>query len=169
MPIDLTDGKSTLVQVMAWCRQATSHYLSQCWHRSMSPYGITRPQWVLIFLHQQPWSVNWPLITWLLVWSIKSQFYGARSNTTDTLALAKETWYTRLYINSWNAIEGIGLDCICFTTTNVLSPSSPWGDHIYITAAKLWWDKYVKLIGVLVMPYGIMDLFPSATPFTNMD
>ena len=31
---------------MAWCRQATSHYLSQCWPRSMSPYGITRPQWV---------------------------------------------------------------------------------------------------------------------------
>ena len=32
MTMDLTDGKSTLVQVMAWCRQATSHYLSQCWH-----------------------------------------------------------------------------------------------------------------------------------------
>ena len=31
---------------MAWCRQATSHYLSQCWPRSMSPHGITRPQWV---------------------------------------------------------------------------------------------------------------------------
>ena len=30
MPEDLTDDKSTLVQVMAWCRQATSHYLSQC-------------------------------------------------------------------------------------------------------------------------------------------
>ena len=44
MPLDLTD-KSTLVQVMAWCPQATSHYL-QCWPRSMSPYGITRPQWV---------------------------------------------------------------------------------------------------------------------------
>ena len=29
MPLDLTDEKSTLVQVMAWCRQATSHYLSQ--------------------------------------------------------------------------------------------------------------------------------------------
>ena len=36
--------KSTLVQVMAWC-QATSHYLSQCWPRSLSPYDITRPQW----------------------------------------------------------------------------------------------------------------------------
>ena len=31
---------------MAWCRQATSHYLSQCWPRSMSPNGVTRPQWV---------------------------------------------------------------------------------------------------------------------------
>ena len=36
----------TLVQVMAWCHQATSHYLSQCWPRSLSPYGVTRPQWV---------------------------------------------------------------------------------------------------------------------------
>ena len=46
MPLDFTDDKSTLVQVMAWCRQATSHYLSQCWPRSLSPYGVTRPQWV---------------------------------------------------------------------------------------------------------------------------
>ena len=46
MPWDLTDDKSTLVQVMASCRQATSHYLSQCWPSSMTPYGITRPQWV---------------------------------------------------------------------------------------------------------------------------
>ena len=40
------DDKSILVQVMAWCHQATSHYLSQYWPRSSSPYGITRPQWV---------------------------------------------------------------------------------------------------------------------------
>ena len=31
---------------MAWYCQATSHYLSQCWPRSLSPNGITRPQWV---------------------------------------------------------------------------------------------------------------------------
>ena len=46
MPQDLTDDKSTLVQVMACCRQATSHYLSQCWLSSLSPYGVARPQWV---------------------------------------------------------------------------------------------------------------------------
>ena len=43
MPQYLTDDESTLVQVMAWCHQATSHYLSQCWPRSLSPYGVTRP------------------------------------------------------------------------------------------------------------------------------
>ena len=46
MPMDLIDGKSTLVQVMAWCCQATSHYLSQCWPRSLSPCGVIMPQWV---------------------------------------------------------------------------------------------------------------------------
>ena len=30
MPQDTFDDKSTLVYVMAWCRQAPSHYLSQC-------------------------------------------------------------------------------------------------------------------------------------------
>ena len=46
MSLHLTDDKSTLVQVMAWCHQATSHYLSQWWPRSLSPNGITRPQLV---------------------------------------------------------------------------------------------------------------------------
>ena len=48
MPHDLTDDRSTLLQVMAWCRQATRHYLSQCWHISLPPYGVNRPKWVNI-------------------------------------------------------------------------------------------------------------------------
>ena len=61
-----TDDKSTLVQVMAWCRQATSHYLNQCWPRSPTPYGITRPPflpsdaiWLLVGTELEPeqqWS-----------------------------------------------------------------------------------------------------------------
>ena len=47
--LDLSDDKSTLVQVMAWCRQATSHYLSQFWPSSLPPCGVTRPQWVNTF------------------------------------------------------------------------------------------------------------------------
>ena len=51
MSLIFTDDRSTLVQVMAWCRQATSHYLSRCWFRSMSPNGVTRPQWVDLWSH----------------------------------------------------------------------------------------------------------------------
>ena len=43
---NLNDGKSTLVQVVAWCCQTISYYLSQCWLRSTSAYCITRPLWV---------------------------------------------------------------------------------------------------------------------------
>ena len=39
MWLDPTDDKSILVQ-------ATNHYPSQCWLRSMSPYSVTRPHWV---------------------------------------------------------------------------------------------------------------------------
>ena len=42
----LSDYKSTLVQVMAWYRQAASHYLDQCWHRALPSYGVTRTQGV---------------------------------------------------------------------------------------------------------------------------
>ena len=47
--MDLTNDKLTLVQVMAWCREATSHYLSQCWSRSLLPYGVIWPKWVKMF------------------------------------------------------------------------------------------------------------------------
>ena len=53
MPQNLTNEKSTLVQVIAWCRQATSRYLSQCQSRFMSPCGITRPKWVVSWWRHQ--------------------------------------------------------------------------------------------------------------------
>ena len=46
MSLSSTYHKSTLIPVMAWCRQATSHYLHHCWPRSKTPYGVIRPQWV---------------------------------------------------------------------------------------------------------------------------
>ena len=38
---------------MAWCCQATSHYLNQCWPRSPTPYGVTRPQRVKVMMTSQ--------------------------------------------------------------------------------------------------------------------
>ena len=63
MSLDLTDDNSTLVQVMALCLQATSHYMSQCWPTFMSPYGVTRPQRV---------NVNWTLFRKQVILSINT-------------------------------------------------------------------------------------------------
>ena len=47
MSQDLTDGKLTLIQVIAWCNEATRLYLGQCWQRSMLQNGINLDwQWV---------------------------------------------------------------------------------------------------------------------------
>ena len=65
MPQNPSDDKSTLVQVMAWCRQAASHYLSQCCPKSLSPYGVTRPQWVNTMAHRKN-GFYLSAITWVL-------------------------------------------------------------------------------------------------------
>ena len=41
------------VRWFSWTlHESTYHYLNQCWHRSMSSYGVTRPQWVNMPLTQ---------------------------------------------------------------------------------------------------------------------
>ena len=55
IPWDECQGTSP-VQVMAWCCQATSHYLSQCWPSSMSPYVVTRPQRVNEAIIESPYQ-----------------------------------------------------------------------------------------------------------------
>ena len=71
MPQNTFDDKSTLVGVMAWCRQATSHYLSQCWPRSLSPYGITRPQWVKAY-------------TWYLFRTLEHDIFDHRNESASS-------------------------------------------------------------------------------------
>ena len=39
MPENILDDKSAFVVIMAWC-------LSQCWSKSVSPYGVTGLKWV---------------------------------------------------------------------------------------------------------------------------
>ena len=49
---DSFHGKSALVQGMAWCRQATRHYMSQCFPTSISPFGVIRIKWVNYIHHR---------------------------------------------------------------------------------------------------------------------
>ena len=46
MSLNVTDNKSTLVQVMAWCLDSTKSLPEQMLCQISSPCGVTRPQWV---------------------------------------------------------------------------------------------------------------------------
>ena len=46
-------------KAMAWCRQAISHYLSQCWPRSLAPYSVTRRQCVNLDIANHLLHVVW--------------------------------------------------------------------------------------------------------------
>ena len=46
LPRDINDDKTLLFMIMAWCRQAPTHYLSQCWPTCITPYGVTGPHWL---------------------------------------------------------------------------------------------------------------------------
>ena len=49
MDVTRYDDKATMVQVIAWCRQATIHFLRQCCPRYMLPNGVTRSQCISYF------------------------------------------------------------------------------------------------------------------------
>ena len=110
--LDLCDDKSTLVQVMAWCRQATRHYLSQCWPRSMSPNGVTGPQWVnCIFLK---WNLHilieiswkWVQLTMIQLWYSS---YGLVVSRADS-RFAPSQWEQVLLCNDVSHWPGTNLE-----------------------------------------------------------
>ena len=59
MPWALTDDYSTFIEVMACCRQKTSHYRRQCWPRSLTWRGLTHVVTVLFIWHVCP-------VVWLM-------------------------------------------------------------------------------------------------------
>ena len=60
MSLNPPNEKSTLMQLMVWYHEVTSHYLSQCWPSSVSSYGVTRPQSVNVYSMKTLWP-------WLLL------------------------------------------------------------------------------------------------------
>ena len=63
---------------MAWCRQATSHYLSQCWPRSTSPYGVIRPQWVNTLRLRKNFLTTFSnAFSWMKTYKFQLRFHGS--------------------------------------------------------------------------------------------
>ena len=133
MVTGLTDDKSTLGQVSAWCHQATSHYLRQCWPRSMSPYGVTGPQWVnMIWMLYVIWWWKFSWITPNLLGQIAIS------------ALIESTVYLQLKLFGEPGVLTVGfilLDCLL----DVLMVSCLYRGWIKVSlVARLNW-KYLDL------------------------
>ena len=109
MSLDFTEGKSTLVQVMAWCLQATSLYLSQCWPRSVSPYGVTRPQWV-----KSTWFISWHLIIFSVVSGLLDiEFTCFRHSSRNEHGKSwQTTFWNTLFQFTFHRNIFLGIQCI---------------------------------------------------------
>ena len=115
---------------MASCRQASNHYLTQCWLRFVSPYSVTRQQrinnkvylrldhwWVIISLLLHDDVIKWKYFPcyWPFVWEIhrslvnsphKGQWRGALmfSLIWKNKRLSKQStggWFEKLSHSSW--------------------------------------------------------------------
>ena len=92
MSLKFTDGQSTLVQVMAWCRQATSHYLSQCWPRSLTSLGHNELN-VLLQAIVQVAPLSFEMTSWWAQWCVNHRhidcllksLFTRKSNKTSKL------------------------------------------------------------------------------------
>ena len=108
MLLDHMADKSTLVQAMAWCRQATSRYPSQCWPSLLLPYGITRLQWAAMavkILTIQMLNIPGPLFTkWTPMSSVLKRAINLIS--LSLYSLSGKTSYRQI---SWS-LEAARLD-----------------------------------------------------------
>ena len=103
LSLDLNDDKSTLVQVMVWCRLATSHCLNKCWPRPLSPYCVTRPQWVKNIWQNSKWNAWWKSCSICLTWLSVHSFVSSLVETyiviaTVTIAIIIAIFYNIVHM-----------------------------------------------------------------------
>ena len=154
MSLDFTNDQSTLVQVMAWCRQATSHYLSQCWPRSLSPYGVTRSEWVnvsdvetRIFGKTRP--LNWLAVdAWLFVspGHLQSWYWLFRKHVNELWCSTRKDFK---YLHHLNA-EYLGKMQIVFDIFPQINSAWQWSNitllHNVSWSHNVIWQQYFILV-----------------------
>ena len=111
MSLYLTDHKSILawlVQVMAWCRQATTHYQSKCWPSFMSTNGVALDHKKLTAFG----SIKLATFDWVFINSLRPSDAICRHRSGSTLAQVMACCLTepRHYLNQfWLIISKIQL------------------------------------------------------------
>ena len=88
---------------MAWYHQATSHYISQCWTRSMSPYGVTRTE-LLKYTPMVCWSIIFHVYNICHIQSLRQSDSIISLTLPDCviinmfiIIICKHRWYIKLH------------------------------------------------------------------------
>ena len=119
MSLDFTDDQSTLVQVMVWCHQATSHHLSQSWPRSL-PYRVGQSR--EIYSNSVPLSPpHWPYPKRI------------RPPSWPRVAVASSIQHTKLF--TWHTWPGAGA-----------VPKCDWAARSQCGGYKQWRTDHTKYI-----------------------
>ena len=152
MSLGLAEDKSTLVKVMAWCRQTASHNLSQCWPRSVSPYGFIRPQWLGAICSQVIWtnvkhdprshkvSLDLSDLTNELCFSDERAHYPHSTVLCQTIALLN--WVSKLM----HFCISLNTRWHYFCFHNLLSWTSTWGNNVFIYLHRINFDIISKYL-----------------------
>ena len=126
---DIGAYTTALDHLIVWCCQVTSHYLSQCWPASLSPYIINRSQWLklpiilrvasLVLVHL--YLYNFPnFIEGILITKGEISWFLAKKQKKQKAQII--FWYKRL----WNRailfiVQAINVNCymwiICLIIT----------------------------------------------------
>ena len=134
---------SQYYQVMAWCHQATSHYLSQHWPRCMSPYGITRIQ-----------SVKWPLGPSDAIWRQRS---GSPLAQVMACCLTAPSHYLN---QCWLIISKVEWHSSKGKFTRDTSAINHWNyleNQVPKMSFKFPWGQWVKHLGNFAFTYSSCD------------
>ena len=143
---------------MPWCCQATSHYLSQCWPSSLSPYGVTRPQWLNAY---SPWLYKcmsnasvimnnvilrsgcgcWFLLMLFVLLLFCVYFCpGMKWHCVHFVALMNNNWSNNGYIHQLIGSSIVFLKVICSMLTHGKLIEAKWW-YASVNLAIIGWDN----------------------------
>ena len=121
MSLDLTDIKSTWVQVMAWSRQGISHCWSLCWPRSMLTQDLCRhmslghDELKVLICFQAPftgciWKIYLPEVKCDQVKINMQRQNRPRNDWSLTMHICTKVWSRFDHILSQNKHDALGCD-----------------------------------------------------------
>ena len=146
---------------MAWCRQATSHYLSQCWPRSRSPYGVTRPQWVKLLLLRS--FIVWALSIVYMISRVIYQWSAIHINHSFGSLGYPNTHYDHIEPGSTHRHNCNRILCFILAVVPPVTSTS-----IFLTFSRLFPDQFQLLLTFCSTKIWCFDLCRNFVWITKM-